>query len=222
MAGPLEEGVNAYQNGDYARALRLWRPLANQGNAIAQAHLGLMYIFGRGVPKNDAEAVAWLRKAAAQGNSEGEGRLGVMYLYGEGVPQDYAQAQMWLRKGAEQGDFVAQDGLGYLYETGKDVPQDYVQAHMWYNLAASDAQDAAMSDTASQQRDLVAATMTPAQIAEAQRMAREWKRMNSEQLTQPTIRIAVTEAALRAITATLPVAYEAKVTAKGPFCGRAG
>jgi uncharacterized protein len=174
IAGPLEEGVTAYQNGDYAEALRLWRPLANQGNAIAQAHLGLMYTFGRGVPKNDAEAVAWLRKAAAQGNSEGEGRLGVMYLYGEGVPQDYAQAHMWLRKGAEQGDFVAQDSLGYLYETGKDVPQDYVQAHMWYNLAASDAQDAAMSDTASQQRDLVAAKMTPAQIAEAQRMAREW------------------------------------------------
>jgi uncharacterized protein len=86
-----------------------------------------------------------------------------------------AQAIAWLHKGAAQGHSLSQDSLGFLYETGKGVPQDYVQAHMWYNLAASDAQDAVMSETASQMRDLVAAKMTPAQIAEAQKMAREWK-----------------------------------------------
>jgi hypothetical protein len=175
IAGPLEDGLTAYQDGDYAEALRLWRPLANQGNAIAQAELGVMYTYGRGVPQNDAQAVAWLSKAAAQGNAWGEGRLGQMYLNGQGVQRDYAQAHMWLRKGAEQGDSLSQDSLGYLYETGKGVPQDYIQAHMWYNLAASDTQDAAVSETASQMRDLVAAKMTPAQVAEAQRLAREWR-----------------------------------------------
>jgi TPR repeat protein len=133
-----------------------------------------MYTDGRGVPQDNARAVAWLRKAAEQGNAEGEGRLVEMYVDGQGVPQDYAQAIAWLRKGAAQGHSLSQDSLGFLYETGKGVPQDYVQAHMWYNLAASDAQDAVMSETASQMRDLVAAKMTPAQIAEAQKMAREW------------------------------------------------
>ena len=165
VAGPLEDGMTAYQKGDYAEALRLWRPLANQGNAAAQAGLGVMYTYGRGVPQNDAQAVAWLRKSAAQGNSEGEARLGVMYFNGQGVSQDYAQAHMWLRKGAEQGNSLSQGQLGFLYET-------YVQAHMWYNLAASDPQDA--DNTSAQMRDLLAAKMTPAQIAEAQRMAREW------------------------------------------------
>ena len=57
---------------------------------------------------------------------------------------------------------------------GKGVPQDYVATHMWFNLAASRAEDAAIRDMAAKERDLVASMMTPAQIAEAQRMAREW------------------------------------------------
>jgi TPR repeat protein len=92
------------------------------------------------------------------------------------VLQDYAQAQMWLRKGAEQGNSLAQSTLGFLYQTGKGVPQDFVQAHMWYNLSASDSQFAHETDeTSARMRDLVAAKMTPDQIAEAQRLAREWK-----------------------------------------------
>jgi TPR repeat protein len=78
-----------------------------------------MYTYGRGVPQDNARAVAWLRKAAEQGNAEGEGRLGEMYVNGQGVPQDYAQAIAWLRKGAAQGHSLSQDSLGFLYETGK-------------------------------------------------------------------------------------------------------
>ena len=59
-----------------------------------------------------------------------------------------------------------------MYEDGKGVPQDYVQAHMWYNLAA--AQGGMAGDTTVKNRDRVAKRMTPAQIAEAQRLAREW------------------------------------------------
>ena len=71
---------------------------------------------------------------------------------------------------AERGDAFAQFILGSMCESGEGVPQDYVQAHMWFNLAAA-AGDAA----APHNRDLVAAMMTPAQIAEAQRLASEWK-----------------------------------------------
>jgi hypothetical protein len=69
---------------------------------------------------------------------------------------------------------VAQYNLGEMYGVGLGVPQDYAQAHMWFNLAASRAEYAATRDTAAKDRDELAAKMTPDQIAEAQRMAREW------------------------------------------------
>ncbi len=104
-AGPLEDGTAAYQRGDYATALRLLRPLAEQGHARAQYNLGVAY------------------------------------------------------------------------HQGKGVPQDYVLAHMWSNLAASRFEDYVIveRDQAVRRRDSIASKMTPAQIAEAQRLAREWK-----------------------------------------------
>ena len=78
-----------------------------------------------------------------------------------------------MHRAAEQGDATAQVNLGVLYNNGQGVPQNYVQAHMWYNLAA--AQGADISVQARTNRDGVVARMTPAQIAEAQRLAIEWK-----------------------------------------------
>ena len=98
VAGPFEDGLVAAQKGDYATALRLWRPLAEQDDAYAQGNLGVMY------------------------------------------------------------------------DKGWGVPQDYVQAHMWFNLAAAKGDADAIKS-----RDNVAAKMTPAQISEAQKLAREWK-----------------------------------------------
>jgi TPR repeat protein len=83
--------------------LRLWRPLANQRNVIAQAQLGIMYLNGRVVPQDYAQAVAWLRKAAAQGNADAQSGLGVMYTFGRGAPQDNARAVAWLRKRPNRG-----------------------------------------------------------------------------------------------------------------------
>jgi TPR repeat protein len=84
------------------------------------------------------------------------------------VKGDYATALRLLRPLADQGDARAQYTLGFLYRTGQGVPQDYVQAHMWSNLAAG-------YQNAVNNRDAVARLMTPAQIAEAQKLAREWK-----------------------------------------------
>jgi uncharacterized protein len=66
-AGPLEDGVAAHDKGDYATALRLWRPLAEQGNAYAQYNLGLMYDYGTGVAQDYREAAKWYRLAAVRG-----------------------------------------------------------------------------------------------------------------------------------------------------------
>jgi TPR repeat protein len=168
VAGEFEEGAQAYYSSDYATALRLWQPLAEQGDAMAQHALALMYTNGEGVPQDFREAVRWYRLAAEQGYSSAQYILGRMYDHGEGVPQDHAEAAKWYRLAAEQGELLSQTGLGVLYANGRGVPQDYVLAHMWFNLAAAHG-----SESGRTYRDNVAKLMTPDQIAEAQRLARE-------------------------------------------------
>ena len=175
MAGPLEDGQAAVRHGDYARAMQYFGVLADQGSSVAQNNLGFMYDQGLGVPRDYAQAVVWYRKASDQGDAAAQNNLGRMYVGGQGVPRDYAQAVVWLRKAAEQRNALGQVNLGTMYERGQGVPQDYAQAHMWYNLAASHAEDPATRETAVKNRDNVATKMTPAQIAEAQRLASEWK-----------------------------------------------
>ena len=79
----------------------------------------------------------------------------------------------WYRKAAEQGYALAQWGLGNMYSLGRGVPQDYVPGHMWNNLAASSLPTGKQPDLAAEARDLVGRLMTPAQISEAQKLARE-------------------------------------------------
>ncbi len=130
----FQTGVDAYNRGDYATALKEFRPLAEQGDAAAQFDLG------------------------------------TMYDKGQGVPQGYQQAAGWYTKAAEAGYASAQNNLASMYFIGEGVPQDYVLAHMWAHLAASQGGEDAVN-----KRDAIATFMTPAQLAQAQRLAREWK-----------------------------------------------
>ncbi len=111
LAADLEAGVEAYDRGDYATALKEWRPLADQGDAKAQFYLGNMYLYGEGVPQNYAEAMKWFRLSAVQGFVGAQYWLGGMYDRGEGVPQDYAEAVKWYRLAAEQGPGVWRGGV---------------------------------------------------------------------------------------------------------------
>jgi hypothetical protein len=177
VAGPFEDGTKAFIRGDYKTAYSLFKPLAEQGDADAQTNLGVMYEKSKGVPQDYAEAVKWYRKAAEQGNASAQFNLGLMFSKGQGVPQDYVGAAKWFRKAAEQGDADAQTNLGLMYVKGQGVPQDYVLAHMWFNLATSryPASENERREKAEKNRDNTASKMTPAQIAEAQRLEREWK-----------------------------------------------
>jgi len=114
---------------------------------------------------------------AEQGDAVAQRDLGEMYAGGKGVPQDFAEAANWYRLAAEQGDADAQSFLGLMYDGGAGVPQDYVQAHMWLNLAATrySASEVVKREIAVEAGDLVASKMTPVQIAEAQKLAREWR-----------------------------------------------
>jgi uncharacterized protein len=128
----FQAGLKAAQAGDYATALREWRPLAEQGHATAQYNLGLMY---------------------------GKGR---------GVLQNYQEAMKWYRKAVEHGNVSAQVNLGAKYVTGTGVLQDNVLAHMWFNIGGANG-----NKTGADNRVIVEKRMTPAQIAEAQKLARE-------------------------------------------------
>ena len=116
-----------------------------------------------------------LRLLAKQGHAEAQYNLGVIYDRGQGVTQDYAEAAKWFRKAAEQGWADAQHNLGLMYGNGQGVPEDYVQAHMWFNLAAFRYPPGEDRDEVVEVRDIAAERMTPAQISEAQKLAREWK-----------------------------------------------
>ncbi|MDP2602813.1 MAG: hypothetical protein Q8S00_09515 [Deltaproteobacteria bacterium] len=82
----------------------------------------------------------------------------------------------WYRKAAEQGLAPAQYNLGLMYTKGQGVTQDNVEAHKWFNILAAYSTDKEAQDTATKGRNIVAEKMTPAQIAEAQKRAREWKK----------------------------------------------
>jgi TPR repeat protein len=133
FAGALEDCAAAFDRQDYAAALQLCRPLAEQGDVRAQTSLGGMYYNGQGVQRGYEEATKWLRKAAERG---------------------YAPAQAY---------------LGIMYWNGQGVPRDAVLAYMWLILAAT------QEPKAEAERDMAASEMTPDEIAEAQRLAQEWK-----------------------------------------------
>ena len=95
---------NRYQSGDYATALREWAPLAEQGGAVAQSSLGVMYEYALGVPQDYKTAEKWHRLAAEQGYADAQLKLGLSYAKGEGVLQDYVYAHMWGNLAASNGN----------------------------------------------------------------------------------------------------------------------
>ena len=102
-ADAFDDGLAAYQRGDFPAALNFWKPLAEQGHADAQYNVALIYYAGEGVPRDDAEGAKWLRMAAEQGVANAQNNLGVMYAEGRGLPEDNAEAVKWFRKAADQG-----------------------------------------------------------------------------------------------------------------------
>ena len=163
-------GMDAYYRGDYATAMREWSPLAKLGLAAAQFHLGQLYANGEGVPQDYVQARQWYEKAALHGDSSAQLPLGVLYENGNGVPKDYQQALFWYRRSANHGNAMTLTKLGRMYEHGNGVSKDVIQAQKWYILGAAHG-----DKLGAELRDALAKQMTPAQLFQAQQVAREWK-----------------------------------------------
>jgi uncharacterized protein len=177
-AGAYEEGHEAVLRHDWAEALKWFKMGAAQGDVHAEHDLAVMYARGdEGVGKNYPEALRLYRLSAAGDNAWSQFALGYMYERGEGVEQDYAEAAKWYRLEAAHTEAssltsTVRDVLGKMYEEGRGVPQDYERAHMWFNLAALSGEYGIVD------RDRIAQKMTPQQIAEAQKLARECQQRN--------------------------------------------
>jgi hypothetical protein len=156
-----------------------WKALlarAQHGDVGAQFWLGAGYEQGWFGKADFREALKWLRKAAAHGDPDAQNTLGQMYEDGEGVEQNYALAAKWYLKATEHvpdlgGAGQGRNNLGLLYLDGLGVPKDYVQAYMWFSLANTE-----------ENLSYAKAQMTPAQVLEAERMAKEWKSRHPDPL----------------------------------------
>lgn len=112
LAAPADaafrQGLSAYNSGDFAKAMKIWLPLAQAEDAAAQAGIGFMYHRGMGMVVDNRKAAYWLRKAAEHGQPEGQMMLGTLYFYGTGVEKDYIKAYAWCDLAQDGGNADAQ------------------------------------------------------------------------------------------------------------------
>lgn len=125
-------GVAAWQRGDYAAALAIWRPLAAAGDADAQFNIGQAYRLGRGVAQDEKAAMAWYERAARQGLTQAEANYGLLLLQ-----SDRVGAMPWLAKAADKGDPRAQYVVATALFNGDPPPADPVRAYALMSRAAA-------------------------------------------------------------------------------------
>jgi hypothetical protein len=107
-ADDLEDAAAATQQGDYAEAIRLLTPLAEQGNSSASNSLGALYYKGQGVDQDFTVATEWYKKAAERGSVTAQTTVGLMYFMGTHVAKDYVEAHKWLGLAAQAGSANAE------------------------------------------------------------------------------------------------------------------
>jgi TPR repeat protein len=144
---------------------------AEAGDAESQVELGLRYDKGASVVRDQAEAAKWYRKAAEQNLAVAQNSLGFCYDKGEGVAEDRVEAVKWYRKAAEQNDAAAQYNLGMCYERAEAGTEDWAEVYKWLSLAARQGHEGAKNYMTALESKL----MTPEQIAQGQKRAREFK-----------------------------------------------
>lgn len=135
-ATSYEEGKQAYLSKDYELALKILKPLAEEGNSQAQITMGLMYDYGHGVKKDPAESIKWYRMAAEQGVPLVQHDIGVKYFQGQGVKQNYLEAAKWWEMSANAGIADSQFNLGLMHYRGIGIPKNYIKAGELFEAAA--------------------------------------------------------------------------------------
>ncbi|MFQ5535169.1 MAG: tetratricopeptide repeat protein [Sphingomonadales bacterium] len=172
-AADFESALAAFDNGNYHKAVREFRALAEDGHAKSQFNLGLMYFRGLGVEEDSEAAKEWALKSARQDYAPAQYTIGVMYSKGAGFEKNPIEAAQWFRRAAEQGHPQAQHDLASLYGEGRGVPRDVVLGHMWFSLAIPNLRGEARA-FAQENQQILEARMTEQEIRKARQMAADW------------------------------------------------
>jgi TPR repeat protein len=167
----IDRGSDAWARGDFKKAMKLLKPLAEAGQPIAAHRVGVMYVLGQGVEKDSAEAVKWFSKAAEQGQGESQHSLGLRYLWGDGADRNPETAAAWFTAAANQGIPDSATWLADMYWTGNGVQTDPVEAYKWMILAGDKFN---INHRNGVTMDQFAAQLTPQQLAQAQQRARNF------------------------------------------------
>jgi len=181
--GEIQRGVGfiCWLDSNQKETIYWYLRAAAQGNFLATSNLVPYCLDGTLTKKDCSDVERWLRVFAANNDAQGvkaQCALGSIFEKGASSYQNYPEAAQWYRICANSGSWQGQMSLGGFYIEGKGVPKDMVLAYMWLNLAAASAPQNALVSMASniaKERDQLAAMMTQEQIAEAQRLSREWK-----------------------------------------------
>jgi uncharacterized protein len=132
----FDEGYQAYQQLKYGDALRILKPLAEDGNSSAQYVLGEMYGLGLGVAEDQNEALRWFTLAANGGNIPAEETLAALaiseFLENGQVTQNKQEKIRWILSSAKRGNPESMNMLGILYSSGNGVPLTTIEAEKWF------------------------------------------------------------------------------------------
>lgn len=130
-AGPVEDGVKAYEKEDYKKALQLLQSASPLKDPRALTYLGNMHYYGLGTPLNTGKGMPFYRQAVAQNYGPAEENLGLFYKLGQGVKKDLPRSVAWYKRAAFHGERGAFQNLGGAYRFGEGVPADMSEAYFW-------------------------------------------------------------------------------------------
>jgi len=160
----FQEAVEAYELGQYKRALKHFVPLAQKGNAKALFNIGFMIEQGKGVPANPKLAIKWYKRAYKLKHNNAPFNIAYIYYNGSGVKINYQKAMEWYKKAAEVGNSAALINIGQMYFFGKGMKKNRIKAYAWYTIAAHRGMRKALRN-----RDIVARKLTPFDMNHAER-----------------------------------------------------
>lgn len=170
-----DDGLAAFQQGDYQAAFQEWEPLAHNGDVDAQFALGYLYEYGEGVTQSYRQAAYWYGKAADAGDIDAAVAMGYLYESGLGVKQNFRRAVEYYTMAADKGDAYAMYYLARMVAEGRGTDQDLVHAYTLYGVVAGSPEiDEETKTLAIEERTRLRSSLTAAQIQEADAAAAGW------------------------------------------------
>jgi len=160
---------------NFEQTRKWYEQAAEKGSCRTQFTVGEKYAAGDEAPVDHSAALRWLRRPAEKGYPEAQNAIGGLYANGKGMPVNYPEAVKWYRLSAEQGFAPAVYTLGTSYADGRGVEKDYVKAYHYFTVAWQ-LGDIRTGEPSATGREKMIKLLSPAQVAEGDKMSRDLAR----------------------------------------------